>query len=127
MKTDHIIIGQKINPAKREQAKQLRREMTPEEKKLWFYLRNNQLNGLHFRKQQVIDGFIADFYCHSVGVVVEVDGKIHEQQKEYDARRDQIFSARGLRVIRIRNEKIINDIYQVLKLIQQACECELEK
>jgi very-short-patch-repair endonuclease len=127
VKTDHIIIGQKINPAKQERAKQLRREMTPEEKKLWFYLRNNQLNGLHFRKQQVIDGFIADFYCHSVGVVVEVDGKIHEQQKEYDARRDQIFSARGLRVIRIRNEKIINDIYHVLKLIQQACECELEK
>jgi very-short-patch-repair endonuclease len=102
----------------------LRREMTPEEQKLWFYLRNNKLNGLHFRKQQVIEGFIADFYCHSVGVVVEVDGKIHEQQKEYDAKRDRIFSARGLRVIRIRNEEIVNDIYHVLNLIQHGCEVE---
>jgi very-short-patch-repair endonuclease len=127
VKTANIIIGQKINPTKQERPKQLRWEMTSEEKKLWFYLRNNQLNGLQFRKQQVINGFIADFYCHSAGAVVEVDGKIHEQQKEYDARRDQIFSARGLRVIRIRNEEIINDIYHVLKLIQQVCECELKK
>jgi very-short-patch-repair endonuclease len=65
-----------------------------------------------------------DFYCHSIGVVVEVDGKIHGQQQEYDARRDQIISARGLRVIRIRNEEIVNDIDHVLGLIQDVCESE---
>ena len=114
MKGKQIIIGQKVNRIKQERAKQLRRVMTPEEKTLWYYLRSNQLNGLHFRRQQVIDGFIADFYCHAVGVVIEIDGGIHKQQKEYDVERDRIISSRGLQVIRIRNEEIRKDMYQVM-------------
>ena len=50
--------------------------MTPEEKILWGCLRGNKLNGLHFRRQQVIAGYIVDFYCHSVRLVIEIDGKI---------------------------------------------------
>lgn len=122
MKVKGIIIGQKVKPAKQERAKQLRQTMTPEEKILWSYLRNNKLNELHFRKQQVVDGFIVDFYCHSAGVVVEVDGGIHEQQKEYDAERDRIISSRGIRVIRIRNEEIRHDIYRAIQKILQVCE-----
>jgi very-short-patch-repair endonuclease len=122
MKGNWIIVGQKVNRIKQERAKQLRREMTPEEKKLWYYLRNNELNGLHFRRQQVIDGFIADFYCHAAGVVIEIDGGIHERQREYDAERDRIISSRGLQVIRIRNEEIQKDIYQVIQRIIQVCE-----
>ncbi len=122
MKGKQIIAGQKVNPIKQERAKQLRREMTPAEKKLWYYLRNNQLNGLHFRRQQVIDGFIADFYCHDAGVVIEVDGGIHERQREYDVERDRIISSRGLQVIRICNEEIQKDIYQVMQRIREVCE-----
>ncbi|NJL61087.1 MAG: DUF559 domain-containing protein [Methylacidiphilales bacterium] len=44
----------------------------------------NILNGLHFSRQQIIDGFIADFYCHAAGFMIEVDGEIHDRQMEYD-------------------------------------------
>jgi very-short-patch-repair endonuclease len=59
-------------------------------KNSWQHLRANQLNGLHFRRQQIIDGFIADFYCHVARLVIEVDGEIHQQQAEYDAERDRV-------------------------------------
>ena len=51
--------------------------MTPAEKILWQELRANKL-GVHFRRQQAIAGFIVDFYCHKAGLVVEVDGDIHD-------------------------------------------------
>jgi very-short-patch-repair endonuclease len=55
--------------------------------------------------------------------VIEVDGKIHEQQAEYDAERDNVLSARGLRLLRIRNEEVVQEIDRVLMLIYQVC-CE---
>jgi very-short-patch-repair endonuclease len=73
MPVKNIIPGQKVTKEKLQRAKELRREMTPAEKLLWNELRANKL-GVHFRRQQVIAGFIVDFYCHKVGLVVEVDG-----------------------------------------------------
>ena len=99
-------------------AKTMRREMTPAESILWNRLRSNRCGGLHFRRQQVIDGFIADFYCHVPGLIVEVDGGIHQQQADYDLARDQILSGRGLRVIRFSNESIHSDLENVLAEIQ---------
>ena len=89
MKCKHIITGQRIDPAKLAQAKALRRQMTPAEKLLWRRLRRNQL-GYHFRRQQVIAGFIADFYCDTARLVVEVDGGVHEQQADYDESRNDL-------------------------------------
>jgi very-short-patch-repair endonuclease len=86
-----IIRGQYIHPKKLDRAKQLRTQMTPAEKLLWQHLRNNRLNGLHFRRQQIIDGFIVDFYCHAARVVIEVDGEVHQNQREYDDERDRLF------------------------------------
>ncbi len=62
------------------------RDMTPTEKtrSVWQELRGNKL-GVHFRRQQVIAGFIVDFYCHKTGLVLEVDGDIHDLQQEEDA------------------------------------------
>ncbi|HEY9633431.1 MAG TPA: DUF559 domain-containing protein [Coleofasciculaceae cyanobacterium] len=97
--------------------------MTQEEKILWQQLRANKLNGLHFRRQQIIDGFIADFYCHTARLVIEVDGEIHQQQAEYDAERDQVLSARGVRLLRIKNEQVRQNLDSVLARISQAC-CE---
>lgn len=96
--------------------------MTPEEKILWQHLRANRLQGYHFRRQQIIDGFIADFYYHATALVVEIDGKIHENQVEYDAQRDKVLSARGLRLLRIKNEEVRENIDKVLKDILQACQ-----
>jgi len=75
--------------------------MTPAEKILWQELRGNKL-GVHFRRQQVIAGFIVEFYCHNAGLVVEVDGDIHDLQQEEDARRERVLSEVGLRVVRFR-------------------------
>lgn len=103
-----------------QRAKELRTQMTQEEKILWQHLRANRLNGLHFRRQQIIDGFIVDFYCHATGLVVEVDGEIHQQQAEYDAERDQVLSARGLRLLRIKNQEVRQELDRVLVRICRA-------
>jgi very-short-patch-repair endonuclease len=123
-RTRNIVIGQKITSTKLQRAKELRRQMTPEEQTLWQHLRANRLHGFHFRRQQIIDGFIADFYCHAAGLVIEVDGEIHEQQAEYDAERDKVLSARGLHLLRIKNEEVTENLDKVLLRIYQAC-CEL--
>ncbi|MBW4602485.1 MAG: endonuclease domain-containing protein [Calothrix sp. FI2-JRJ7] len=120
--THNIVIGQNVTSTKRQRAKELRQNMTPEEKILWQHLRANRLNGFHFRRQQIIDGFIADFYCHAAALVVEVDGEIHEQQVEYDAERDEVLSARGLRLLRIKNQEVNQNLDQVLVRIAKACE-----
>ena len=119
--THNIVIGQKVTPVKIQRAKELRRQMTQEEKILWQHLRANQLNGLHFRRQQIIDGFITDFYCHAARLVIEVDGEIHQQQAEYDAERDRILLARGLRLLRIRNEQVRQNLDKVLARISTVC------
>jgi very-short-patch-repair endonuclease len=121
MSARYLVIGQKVNQAKVKRAKELRRQMTEEERILWQHLRANRLHGFHFRRQQVIDGFIVDFYCHAAGLVVEVDGEIHQQQAEYDADRDQILSARGLRILRIRATEVLEDLANVLSRIAAAC------
>ncbi len=119
----HNIVGrQRVTEGKVQRAKELRRRMTPEEQALWERLRGHRLNGLHFRRQQVIDGFIVDFYCHACGLVVEVDGDIHAAQADYDAERDEILARRGLRVLRIANADVRDDIAAVVERIAAATE-----
>jgi very-short-patch-repair endonuclease len=121
MRNQHIITGQKIAPAELERAKALRRNMSSAEKRLWSALRRNQLEGFHFRRQQIIDGFIEDFYCHAAGLVVEVGGPVYEGQAEYDAERDRVLAARELHILRFRNEEIMDNLNDVLQRIQIAC------
>ena len=121
MPVRNIVIGQNVDRAKVQRAKELRRQMTGEERILWQQLRTNRLEGFHFRRQQVIDGFIVDFYCHTAGLVVEVDGGVHEGQAEYDEERDRLLSARGLRVLRVENRKVREDLPDVLARIVAAC------
>ena len=80
--TRRVVRGQRVVRAKLEQAKLLRRDMTLEERLLWTRLRRSQRHGLHFRRQQVIYGFIVDFYCASVNLAVEVDGLVHDTQPD---------------------------------------------
>ena len=116
-----IIRGQWINPKKLTRAKELRWDKTEMEKILWDNLRGNQLNGLHFRRQQVIEGFITDFYCHSARLIVEVDGPIHDNQMEEDQRREIVLKSKGLKVIRVNNEDIQTNLLDVLMRISKAC------
>jgi len=114
-KPQNVIIGQTVQEEKLILARQMRRQMTITEAMLWQRLRRNGL-GVHFRSQQIIDGFIADFYCHAAALVVEVDGPIHDPV--YDAERDQVFGARGITVLRFKNEEIREKIGFVLSRIR---------
>jgi very-short-patch-repair endonuclease len=92
--------------------------MTPAEKILWQELRGNKL-GVHFRRQQVITGFIVDFYCHKAGLVIELDGSVHDKQIEENAQRDKALKEMGLRIVRIRNEEILKNFPAVLGKIRK--------
>ena len=118
MPVKNIFPGQPIHPEKLQRPRDLRRAMTPAEKVLWQALRGNQLGGYHFRRQQTIAGFIVDFYCHAGNLIVEVDGGIHKQQKGHDAQRNRVFAERGLRVVHVRNEDVLDDVSSVLKQIR---------
>ncbi len=117
----YTVQGKQIDTLKIGQAKTLRRQMTPEEAELWQHLRGNQLGKYHFRRQQVIAGFIVDFYCHQAALVVEVNGSIHSRQLEYDQELDTILSAGGFRVLRISNTAITQDLPTALNDILMAC------
>jgi very-short-patch-repair endonuclease len=114
------ILGRRVESEKADRARELRRNMTPAERLLWNALRANQLDGLHFRRQQVIDGYIVDFYCHAAGLVVEVDGPIHDGQRAEDAERDQVLEAGGRRVLRVTNGQVDDDLPGVLRRISAA-------
>jgi len=88
MPVKNIIPGQRVTKEKLERAKELRRNMTSAEKLLWQEVRAKKL-GVRFRRQQIIAGFIVDFYCHRAALVVEVDGDIHDlqQKKTQDAKK----------------------------------------
>ena len=113
MPVKNIIPGQTVTKEKLQRAKELRRDMTPAEKILWQELRANKL-GVHFRRQQVIAGFIVDFYCHKAALVVEVDGDIHDLQQDEDAKREKVLSEMGLRIVRFRNEEVMRDLSAVV-------------
>ena len=117
-----ITSRQYVTDSKLAFARQLRREMTPQERIFWERLRDRRLNGWKFRRQQLIDGFIADFFCAAIGVVLELDGAVHHDQQEYDAHRDRSFAARDLLVIRIPNERIERELDAVLAELAEACE-----
>lgn len=125
MTTPNIVTGQKINPAKLERARAMRRNMMPAERRLWNALRANRLDGFHFRRQQIVGGFIVDFYCHAAALVVEVDGPVHDGQVDYDASRDEIIAAHGLHVVRFRNEEVMRELDAVLARIRHLCHTRL--
>ncbi len=119
MSSKNIIVGQKITPQKRELAKQLRQNMTPAEQVLWQELRANRLEDYHFRRQQIIDGFIVDFYCHRAALIIEVDGPIHKTQIEADTEREAVLQARGLSILRFTNQQVMNNMNYVLSEIRR--------
>ncbi len=103
-----------------EKARALRKNMTEAEKILWERLKNKQILNLRFRRQHPIDIFIADFYCHTVRLVIELDGNIHKMQKEYDEGRTAEMEQFEIKVIRFKNEEIENNIESVIEKIEST-------
>ncbi len=81
---------------------------------------NRQHPIIHLSYDKKYYFFIADFYCQQEKLVVEVDGKIHEFQREYDEGRDTIMKELGLKVLRVTNEQVSSDINGVIKLIRES-------
>ena len=98
--------------------------MTEPEKILWNELKNRKVKRLKFRRQHPLLFYIADFYCHELRLVIEVDGGVHmlEKQKENDENRTAELERFGIRVIRFPNEMVINSIDEVLKTISRFVE-----
>ncbi len=100
-------------------AEEMRAMPTETEKLLWEKLRNKQL-GIKFRQQHVINKFIVDFCSIKSALIIEVDGKIHINQKEADTERTRILEQEGYKVIRFTNKEILNNINKVLNKIKEA-------
>ena len=107
----------------------LRRNETKAEKLLWEKLRNNQLEGLKFRRQHPVNIYIADFYCHKFKLIIELDGDYHnqEEQKQKDEVRTEVLRLNDLKIIRFKNEEVEQDINQVLTMIKNKIEQLKEK
>jgi very-short-patch-repair endonuclease len=105
-----------IAALKLQRARELRRELTIAERRAWELLRHRRMLGLKFRRQHVIDGFIVDFYCAELRLVLELDGAGHtdKMRSEYDAARTTHLQSRGLRVIRIDNAVMREEALRIL-------------
>ena len=105
-------------------ARSMRKNPTPAEKFVWDKVRNRQFHGFKFNRQFIIEVtngqyFIADYYCHEKKLIVELDGSIHDQQKEYDDGRTFELEECGYQVIRFTNYEVLNDWNGVeLKLLR---------
>jgi very-short-patch-repair endonuclease len=101
-----------------ERARILRERMTFAKKLLWFQLQKKK-TGFRFKAQHPIDIFIADFYCHELKLIIEVDGNFHANQKEQDQSRSDELNDYGIQVIRFTNEEVINQMEFVMIKIEE--------
>ncbi len=101
--------------------KKLRADLTPAEAKLWSALKNKQLAGRKFRRQQSIDRYIVDFYCPSEQLIVELDGSVHDDlpRNQYDHARQKHLESLGFTVVRFANEMVFDQLENVLSGIEK--------
>ena len=105
-------------------AKQLHRNMTPAEVKLWARLRAHRLEGVHFRNQHAIGKYVVDFCAPRKKLIIELDGSQHLDQEEYDEIRTQYLESQGYKVIRFWNTDVMKDVDSVIRAIMQVMESE---
>lgn len=112
----------------------LRCNLTPSEKILWKNLKGRQLSGRKFIHQSAIIYeknkdeyffYVPDFYCREEKLAVELDGKIHENQVEYDRHRDEILNAYGIMVLRIKNDELFDINIVLNKIKAEFCDNEI--
>ncbi len=103
----------------KEEARELRKNQTPAEDLLWNLLRDRKLAGLRFRRQHQIGDYIVDFFCPEYGLVVKLDGGVHDDvsRRKQDAKRDAYLRTSGYRVLRFPNHQVFDSIESVLQTI----------
>jgi very-short-patch-repair endonuclease len=117
--SDNLFFG--ASSMTHQRAGELRKSLTPAERILWEVLRNKQLGGYKFRRQHPIYRYIADFYCHELSLVIELDGRVHDglEQQEHDFYRDQVIQEFGIRILRFKNEEVMNDPKNVVEKVKE--------
>lgn len=113
----------KLDPQLLEFAKTMRSNATDAEHLMWQLLRAKRFMNLKFRRQHVIAPYIVDFYCHELGLVIELDGSQHgtDDGKEYDTERTKFLEALGLKVVRYWNHEVLRQTDMVLEDLWQRC------
>ena len=111
----------------RRKARDLRNAGTDAEFRLWQHLRLKQLGGCKFRRQVPVAGYIVDFLCPKMKLIVELDGGQHIERAAYDARRTRILEAEGYRVLRYWNDDVLVRTTGVLEDILRALELVKDK
>ena len=103
-----------------ETAKSLRNNQTNTEKQLWDYLKQKP-HGYNFRRQHPISTYIADFYCHPLKLIIEIDGGYHlkKEEQNYDKNRQEILEGHGIRFLRFTNDEIEKEIKSVIAKIEE--------
>jgi very-short-patch-repair endonuclease len=121
--SDQVSMFYNASPKIFERTNMLRNNMTVAEAKLWERLKGKRILNLRFRAQHPIDRFIADFYCHPLKLIIEIDGDIHKskEQKEYDIGREAELDRWEIKVIRFTNDEIENDIDEVTNINKMEC------
>jgi very-short-patch-repair endonuclease len=106
--TPPIVLGASIDGRKLALATRFRQQTTPAEATAWSLLRGRKILGLKFRRQQLVSGFVVDFYCAALRLALELDGGVHQDcaQSERDAARTTALLKLGVRVVRLRNEQV---------------------
>jgi very-short-patch-repair endonuclease len=109
-------------------AKELHRNMTPAEVKLWARLRAHRLEGVHFRNHtcpggrcqgHAIGNYVVDFCAPRKKLIIELDGSQHLEQEEYDQERTEYLESQGYKVLRFWNSAVMNDLDSVIRAIMQ--------
>jgi very-short-patch-repair endonuclease len=119
-------MNKRVFDAAKEVCRELRKKSTLSEKLMWAEVRNRKFHGKKFFRQHPLffsymnknTFLVADFYCSEASLVVEIDGKSHDYQKEYDALRTYIINDMGINVVRFKNKEVEKDLPSVLKRLE---------
>lgn len=110
-------MGKATKPILKAFQKNLRKNQTDAELRLWQQLRHRRFQNFKFRRQQILQGYIVDFVCLEKKLVIELDGGQHTDQIEYDQRRTKKLEKDGFRVLRFWDNDMLNNSEDVLESI----------
>jgi len=106
------------NQELKQRARELRKAGNLSEVLLWLQIKNKQLFGLDFDRQKIVGNYIVDFFCAGIGVVIEVDGVSHDYKSEYDKVRNEYLKGLGLRIIRLFDSDIKNNLNGIMEYLK---------
>jgi very-short-patch-repair endonuclease len=107
-----------FNQSLKTRAKELRKAGNLSGVLFWNQVKNKKFLELDFDRQKIIGNYIVDFYCKSLGIIIEIDGSSHDSKEEYDEERDSYFKSLNLKVIHIQDSDIKNNLDTVIRFLK---------